>query len=94
MAIEAFLDRAYRPDGGLVPRGEPGAVIADAGQAAARAVRLARDGVVEASDGTLLELWPDTLCLHGDGPDPVGFARAVREALAAAGVAIGAVRGR
>lgn len=88
VACEAFLDRAYRPDSGLVPRSEPGAVIADAGQAAARAVRLARDGVVEASDGTLLELWPDTLCLHGDGPDPVECARAVREALTAAGVAI------
>lgn len=91
VASEAFLDRAYRPDGGLVPRGESGAVISDVGQAAARAVRLAREGMVEASDGTLLELWPDTLCLHGDGPDPVGFARAVRAALAEAGIAVAAM---
>ena len=88
VACEAFLDRAYRADGTLLPRTEPGALIVDPRAAAARAVRLACDGVVEAIDGTLLELWPDTLCIHGDGPDPVGFAREVRAALAAAGITV------
>ena len=88
VACEAFLDRAYRADGTLLPRTEPGALIVDPRAAAARAVRLACDGVVEAIDGTVLELWPDTLCIHGDGPDPVGFAREVRAALAAAGITV------
>ena len=88
LAAEAFLDRAYLPTGGLVPRSLPGAVITDARAAADRAVRLARAGDVEAIDGSLLPVRPDTLCLHGDGVDPVGFARAVRTALAEAGVGI------
>jgi UPF0271 protein len=88
VAVEAFLDRAYQPDSSLVSRAEPGAVIADPREAGARAVRLAREGVVKATDGSLLELRPDTLCLHGDGADPVGFASAVRAALAAVGIAV------
>jgi UPF0271 protein len=63
-------------------------VIADPREAGARAVRLAREGIVEATDGSLLDLRPDTLCLHGDGADPVGFARAIRAALAEAGIAV------
>jgi len=93
VAAEAFIDRAYAADGSLVPRSQPGALIADATLAAARAVRLARQGVVEASDGATLPLAADTLCLHGDGPDPVGLAAAVREALAAAGITVRAGEG-
>jgi UPF0271 protein len=88
VAEEAFLDRAYAADGSLVPRSQPGALIADATSAAARAVRLARQGVVEASDGATVAIRADTLCLHGDGPDPAGLAAAVREALARAGIAV------
>jgi UPF0271 protein len=88
VAEEAFLDRAYAADGSLVPRSQPGAVIADTAAAAARAVRLVRECVVEASDGTTISLAAGTLCLHGDGPDPVGLALAVRGALAAAGIRV------
>jgi UPF0271 protein len=88
VAREAFLDRAYRADGTLRPRGEPGATIASPEEAAARAVGLAREGRVSASDGTVLVLQPDTLCLHGDGSDPVSVAKAVRKALAGAGVGV------
>jgi UPF0271 protein len=87
---EAFLDRGYRADGLLVPRGEPGDLLHDADAAAARAVRLARDGVVEAVDGTVVPVEAASFCLHGDTPESVAMARAVRLALAEAGVAVAA----
>jgi UPF0271 protein len=88
VAEEAFIDRAYASDGTLVPRSEAGAVIADPRVAAERAVRLVEEGVVEAADGGLIRLRADTLCIHGDGPGPVGLARAVREALARRGTCV------
>ncbi|MEX0687723.1 MAG: 5-oxoprolinase subunit PxpA [Pirellulales bacterium] len=88
VAEEAFVDRAYAADGSLVNRSEPGAVITDPRQAAERAVRLVREGVVEASDGATLPLAADTLCIHGDGADPAGLAIAVREALKRAGIGV------
>jgi UPF0271 protein len=58
---------------------------------AAQAVRIARDGVVTAADGTEVRLQADTLCLHGDTPNAVALARAVRGALEAAGVVVRAL---
>ena len=75
---EGFADRAYRPDGSLVPRGEPGAVLTDPGAAAEQAVRLAAAGQVR------------SLCVHGDSPGAVGIAAAVRAALTDAGVQVAA----
>lgn len=85
---EAFLDRGYLPDGGLVPRHRPGALLDDVGLIADRAVVLATKGRVQAVDGSWLELMPATLCLHGDGVAPVRIARSVRDALVAAGVGL------
>jgi len=85
---EAFLDRGYLADGSLVPRTRPGALLDDPGRVAARAVRLARDGVVEAVDGTLVRADALSLCVHGDSPSAVAMARAVRAALDAAGVEV------
>lgn len=86
--IEAFLDRGYLPSGALVPRGEAGALLHDAGAVAARAVRLAGDGLVDAVDGSMLRVQAASLCLHGDTAGSVAMARAVRAALDAAGVAV------
>jgi UPF0271 protein len=85
---EAFLDRGYLPDGGLVPRGMPGDLLHDPATVAARAVRLAREGVVEAIDGSLVVADAASLCLHGDTPEAVTMARAVRLALDRAGIAV------
>lgn len=85
---EAFADRAYAPDGTLVPRTQGGAVLTDASVVAERVVRLARGAGVEAADGTLLHPDVQTVCLHGDTPGAVAIARAVREALDAAGVPV------
>jgi UPF0271 protein len=90
VAEEVFIDRAYAPDGTLVPRSEAVAVIADPRVAAERAVRLVQEGVVVAADGGLIRLRADTLCIHGDGPDPVGLARAVGEALGRRGTRVAA----
>jgi UPF0271 protein len=68
---EGFPDRGYRPDGRLVPRTEPGALLADAAEVAAQAVALAPE--------------VDSLCVHGDSPGAVAHAHAVRRALEAAG---------
>jgi UPF0271 protein len=85
---EAFLDRGYLPDGSLVPRTQPGALLDDPGLVAERAVRLAREGVVEAVDGSLVRADAASLCVHGDSPSAVDMARAVRAALDAAGVEV------
>ena len=85
---EAFLDRGYRPDGSLVPRGEPGALLRDPEEVAARAIRLVREGVVEAVDGAPVLVDAASLCVHGDSPDAVAMARAVRAALDAAGIEV------
>lgn len=85
---EAFLDRGYLADGSLVPRGRPGDLLHDTGGVARRAVRLAEEGVVTATDGSLVHTGAVSLCLHGDTPGAVAMARAVRAALEAAGVEI------
>ncbi|KRA25615.1 hypothetical protein ASD65_15225 [Microbacterium sp. Root61] len=85
---EAFLDRGYLSDGTLVPRGGPGALLHDPIEVAARSVRLLLDGVVEAVDGTLIVVDAASLCVHGDSPDAVAMARAVRDALDAAGIEV------
>jgi UPF0271 protein len=81
---EGFCDRAYRPDGGLVDRAAPGAVFDEADAAAAQALSLAR-GAVVAADGSLLTLWVDTLCIHGDTPAAVAIATAVHRVMEEAG---------
>lgn len=81
VAREGFADRAYEPDGTLRSRRLPGAVHEDPAVAAAQAVSLARDGVVQASDGTAIPMEVDTICIHGDSPNAAATARAVRRAL-------------
>jgi UPF0271 protein len=85
---EAFVDRAYRGDGSLVPRSEPGAVLTGVGQIAQRAVTLVTEGSVLASDGGTVAVEVDSLCVHSDTPGAVAMARAVRASLEGAGVRI------
>ena len=83
---EAFVDRGYRADGTLVPRGEPGALVTDPVLAGERAVRIAVERTVLAVDGTPVVVVADSLCVHSDTPGSVRIAVAVRAALAAAGI--------
>ena len=87
---EAFVDRAYLPDGTLVPRSEEGAVLHDPAAVVAQAVRLATRKEVVAVDGTVVPVSADSLCIHGDTPGAVNMAAAVRAGLEEAGVEIDA----
>ncbi|MGV0041000.1 LamB/YcsF family protein [Mycobacterium colombiense] len=87
---EAFADRAYRPDGRLVSRREPGAVLHDPAAIADRVATMVTSGRVTAIDGTQIALQAQSVCVHGDSPGAVQIAAAVRDRLATAGVEIGA----
>ncbi|GLY89757.1 LamB/YcsF family protein [Actinoallomurus iriomotensis] len=86
---ECFADRAYNPDGTLVSRRRPGAVIEDEQEVAARAVRMAVDGTVESIGGSVVRVAARSMCVHGDTPGAVGLARAVRTTIERAGVRLG-----
>ncbi|OUC78389.1 LamB/YcsF family protein [Gordonia lacunae] len=86
---EAFADRAYTPEGTLVPRGTNGAVLSDSDEIARRVVELVTTGRIGAIDGTRIGVDARSVCLHGDTPGAVEHARAVRAALTAAGIDIG-----
>ncbi|HEY4247294.1 MAG TPA: 5-oxoprolinase subunit PxpA [Lacunisphaera sp.] len=74
VASEVFADRTYQPNRSLTPRTQPNAVISDEAAAVDQVVRMLRDGVVRTTDGTDATIQADTVCLHGDGADPINFA--------------------
>lgn len=88
VVAEAFADRAYTAQGTLVSRREAGAVLHDPQIVAARMLRLATEGVIEAVDGTTLRLDAQSICIHGDSPGAVTMATKVREVLIGGGVQI------
>lgn len=85
---EAFADRGYTPEATLVSRREPGALLHDPEEVAARMLRMVTDGVLTAVDGNDVAVSAQSICTHGDSPDAVAMARAVRAALEEAGVTI------
>jgi 5-oxoprolinase (ATP-hydrolysing) subunit A len=88
-AGEGFADRAYRPDGSLVPRTEPNAVLLKEAEVVSQTLRMVVDGEVVAVGGTRVPLQVETVCVHGDTPGAVRLAAAVREALDREGVSVG-----
>ncbi|MBS0446674.1 MAG: LamB/YcsF family protein [Proteobacteria bacterium] len=88
---EVFADRSYQDDGSLTPRGQPGAMIEDAEVAAAQVRRMVEQGSVRAVGGKDVPVRADTLCIHGDQPGALAFARKIRTALEDAGIDIRAV---
>ena len=86
VASEVFADRGYRPDGSLVPRGTPGAMIEDEDEAIARVIRMVKEGKVRACDGTDIAIRADSVCVHGDGPKALAFVRKISADLKASGV--------
>ena len=83
---EAFVDRAYTPEGLLQPRTQPNALLHDADEAAARAVRMVTEGRITANDGSEIEIQAEALLVHCDTPGAVDIARRTRAALEAAGI--------
>lgn len=85
---EAFADRAYTSAGTLVPRNEPGAVLHDPAEIAARCVQLATEGWIRSITGRPIRIQADSICVHGDTPGAVTIARTVRTALESAGIEV------
>ena len=85
---ESFADRGYTPEGTLVPRSQPGALVTDADEVARRVVRMVVDREVAAVDGSTVSVTAESVCVHGDSPGAVAMAEAVRAALDAAGVSV------
>lgn len=88
VVAEAFADRAYQPDGQLVSRREPGAVLHDPQLIARRMLRLAYQGTLEAIDGSTIKIDAQSICVHGDSPGAVAIARDIRRAFEADGVRV------
>ncbi len=85
---EAFADRAYTPQGTLVSRREPGAVLHDPQLVAQRMLSLVRNGTLEAIDGSMVKIEADSICVHGDSPSAVEMARELRRVLEQADVSL------
>lgn len=88
VAREVFADRAYMPDGSLVPRSMEGAMIRDENEAIRRVIRMVKEHKVTAIDGTDIEIVPDSVCVHGDNEKALTFVTQIRSALEAEGIAI------
>jgi len=88
---EVFADRGYMPDGSLVPRSQPGALIEDEEQSLAQTLSLVRDHQVRAIDGSVVAVNAQSVCLHGDGTHALAFARRIRSTLEREGIAVMAI---
>jgi 5-oxoprolinase (ATP-hydrolysing) subunit A len=88
VAGEVFADRGYADDGTLAPRGRPGALIEDESRAVAQALQMLEEGQVTSLSGKRVPVSPDTLCLHGDQPRAVAFAKALRKAFDGKGIIV------
>ena len=87
-SAEAFADRRYRPDGTLLPRAEPGALLVDPEEVARQVRSLVTDSEVRASDGSRVAVSFETLCVHGDTPGAATLAKRIRQELGALGVSV------
>lgn len=90
VAGEVFADRGYADDGTLAPRDQPGAMIEDAAASAKQVLGMIEEGYVTSLNGKRVAVSADTLCLHGDQPGAVTFARTLRETFKERGIAVAA----
>jgi len=88
VASEAFADRAYNPDGTLVSRRQPNAVITNHEEVLGRVIKMAKEQKIECINGEVIERKIDTICLHGDSPGAVKLAEVIREGLTKEGISI------
>ena len=86
VASEVFADRTYQPDGSLTPRSQPEALIQNEDDAVAQVLRMVHESRVRAVDGTDVPIRADTVCVHGDGPHAVAFARRLARELRQLGI--------
>jgi UPF0271 protein len=87
---EVFADRGYSDDGTLAPRDKPGGMIEDAAQSVKQALAMVEEGYVMSLSGKRIAVAADTLCLHGDQPGAVAFAKELRKAFRERGITVAA----
>ncbi|GAB3540178.1 5-oxoprolinase subunit PpxA [Pontibacter brevis] len=92
-ANEVFADRTYQPDGTLTSRRLPGALLTDPADAILQAVRMVKEGKVKTQQGEDISIQADTVCIHGDGPHALTFARHIQEVLTSEGILLQAKGG-
>ena len=85
---EIFADRGYLSSGQLVPRGQDGAMIEDANEAADRLLAFMKDGLMPVIDGDPIRLNAQSICVHGDSPTALSMAQTIRQKLTAEGISI------
>ena len=85
---EIFADRGYTPDGLLVPRSDPGAMIHDPDVAAKRLLGFVQNWQMPTVGGAPVTLAADSVCIHGDSPDAVAMAGHIRASFTARGIGI------
>ena len=86
VAAEIFADRAYMPDGQLVPRSRSDAMIHDKDEALAHCIRMCAENEILCVDGSILKIQADSVCVHGDGPNAVEIAKFILQGLKDAGL--------
>jgi 5-oxoprolinase (ATP-hydrolysing) subunit A len=91
-ASEVFADRTYQQDGSLTSRREPNALITDEQEAIQQVIRMVKEGRVRSQQGTDVEIQADTICIHGDGPHALTFAKKIREKLIEAEIKVESIR--
>src|SRR5207248_9255721 len=87
---EVFADRGYTDEGTLAPRDKPGGMIEDADKAVKQALAMIEEGYVTSLAGKRVPVAADTLCIHGDQPGAVAFAKALRRACKEGNIEVGA----
>jgi len=87
-ASEVFADRTYTAEGTLTPRSQANALIKDADESINQVVQMINKGVVTATNGDDVAINAETVCIHGDGPHAVEFARAIRTRLEQEGIKV------
>lgn len=87
-AIEIFADRGYAPDGQLITRGKPGAMVHEPQKALEHVLRMVREQALFPVEGGRIDTPVDSICVHGDGPEAEATARLVREGLMREGYAV------
>jgi 5-oxoprolinase (ATP-hydrolysing) subunit A len=79
-ASEVFADRTYQSDGSLTPRSEPNALIKDVKLSLAQIMQMIDTQTVTATNGEIVKLKAETICIHGDGENAVEFAKEIHSA--------------
>ena len=91
-AQEVFADRAYMPDGTLVPRSQPGAMVTSTLECISRVIRMVQRGKVSAINGEDITIHADSICVHGDSETALKFVQALNKAIKKEGINLAAFR--